>query len=104
MSWGLIITLSLVTFAARLSFIALSSLHAMPGWMKLALQYVPPAAFATIVMPQLLLHDNVVISSVLEPRLIAAVVSALVTLWLRNLPLALASGMGSLWLMQWLLP
>ena len=36
-------------------------------------------------------------------RLIAALVCAVITLWLRNLSLALASGMGTLWLMQWLL-
>jgi branched-subunit amino acid transport protein len=103
MSWTLIIILSLVTFAARLSFIAFSSMHNMPNWLKQSLQYVPAAAFATIVAPQLLLHNGVVITTLLDPRVIAAVVTALVTIWVSNLTVAMAAGMGTLWLLQWLL-
>ena len=103
MSWTMIIVLSLVTFAARLSFVAFSSMHNMPNWMKQTLQYVPAAAFATIVAPQLFLHNGVLITTLLDPRVIAAVVTTIVTIWVSNLTVAMAAGMGMLWLLQWLL-
>lgn len=103
MTWTLIIVLSLVTFAARLSFIAFSSLHTMPPWMKQALQYVPAAAFAAIVAPQLFLHDNALITTLLDPRPMAAVVTVVVMVLVGNLTVAMGAGMGALWLLQWLL-
>ena len=103
MPWSIILSVALVVFLLRLSFIALLEPQHMPAWMQEALRYVPAAAFGAIILPQLVIRNETLIASPLYPRLMAGCVAMALAYWSRSIPITIASGMLSLWLFQWLL-
>ena len=101
MSWWPVLALAgLITFATRLSFIALLGHARMPPLLARALQLVPPAVLSAIILPELVLRNGAPDLSPGNLRLVAGVVAAAVALVARNVLLTIAAGMGTLWALQ----
>jgi branched-subunit amino acid transport protein len=96
----LILAMSLVTFSARYSMIAILGRWKVPPDVTRALAYVPVAAFAAIAAPELVLRDGSFAIGLANPRLVAGIAAIVVALWSRNVLLTLAAGMGVMWFMQ----
>ena len=103
MNWIAVIIAGLATYLSRASFIALGDRISLPPVVESALRYVGPAAFAAISIPIVLGGDAFADFSNDIPRIIAASLACFVVWKSRNLPLRLLTGMGTLWLVIWVL-
>lgn len=103
MNWIAVIIAGLATFLSRMSFIALGDRISLPAIVESALRYVGPAAFAAISVPIVLGGDAFADFSADIPRIIAATLACAVVWKSRNIPLSLVTGMGTLWLLIWVL-
>jgi branched-subunit amino acid transport protein len=101
-TWLIILAVSLVTFLLRASFMVFADPHRFPHAFRQALTFVPPAVLAAIVAPGLLLRDGALDLSASNERLIAGLVAIVATIFVRNAMAAIAAGMSTLWLLQWL--
>jgi branched-subunit amino acid transport protein len=90
----------LVTFAIRLSFIALLGRVEVPPLFTRALRFVPAAVLSAIIFPELVVRGGAVDVSPSNPRLLAGLVAAGVALRTRSVALTIACGMGALWAIQ----
>ena len=93
----------LITYATRASFIAAGDRISLPPRVEQALKYVGPASFAAIAAPAVLGGDQFAEFGDDIPRLFAMVVAGAVIWRTRNVPASLVTGMGTLWLLLWLL-
>lgn len=103
MNWLAVVLAGLATYASRLSFIAFGNKIELPGIVESGLKFVAPAAFAAISVPIVLGGDGFGDFSNDVPRIIAASLACLVVWKSKNLPLSLATGMGTLWFLIWVL-
>ena len=99
--WVVIVLVSAATFLLRASFIVFANPHRFPKRFRQALAFVPPAVLAAFVAPGLLIHAGAIDLSPANPRWIAGVVAIAVGARTRSALAAIASGMVSLWLLQW---
>jgi branched-subunit amino acid transport protein len=90
----------LLTFATRLSFIALLGSADVPPLLKRGLRYVPPAVLSAIVFSEVIVREGSPDVGVGNVRLLAAAVAALVAWRTRNVLLTVAVGMAALWTAQ----
>lgn len=96
----LIIAMSIVTFCARYSMIAILGRWKVSPIVTSALAYVPIAAFAAIAAPDLLLHDGSIVVGAANPRFVAGIVAVFVAYVSRSVLLTLGAGMSVLWALQ----
>jgi len=89
-----------LTFAIRLSFIALLAHVETPPLVRRALRLVPAAVLSAIILPELIVRDGAVDLAPGNPRLVAGAVAAAIAWWTRSVPLTILVGMASLWLLQ----
>lgn len=101
-TWLIILAVSAITFLLRASFVVFADPHRFPHAFRQALTFVPPAVLAAIVAPGLLLRDGVLDVSLANERLFAGLVAIVATIFVRNAMAAIAVGMSTLWLLQWL--
>jgi len=101
-AWLIICAVSLVTFGMRASFMVFADPHRFPHAFRQALTFVPPAVLAAIVAPGLLLRDGLLDLSLSNERLFAGLAAIVATIFVRNATAAIAAGMSTLWLLQWL--
>jgi branched-subunit amino acid transport protein len=104
MIWLVFITLGILTFLTRLSFIALLDKWQAPPLFQRALRYVPVAVLTAIILPELVMHDGTFIASPLNPRLIAGILAIFVAWKTKNTVLTILIGMLAFWLLQYLIP
>lgn len=105
MSWlPVLVVAGLVTFAIRLSFIALLGRVQTPPLLARALRLVPPAVLSAIILPELVLRSGAPDLSPGNLRLVAGLVATGVALLTRSVLLTIAVGMGALWALQALSP
>jgi branched-subunit amino acid transport protein len=97
----LILGMALVTYTTRYSMIVILGRWDVPRVVTLALTYVPMAAFAAIIAPELLLQKGQFTIS--SARLVAGIAAILVATRTRHILLTIVVGMGTLWLVQALL-
>lgn len=98
--WLAILGSGAVTFALRLSFIALLARIEIPPLFGRALRFVPAAVLTAVVTP-LLLYDNGSLEvSALNERLLAGLVAALIAWRTRSVLFTLGGGMATLWTLQ----
>jgi branched-subunit amino acid transport protein len=90
----------LLTFATRLSFIALLGRGEAPPLLRRALRLVPPAVLSAIVFPELLVRGGRIDPTLGNHRLLAGLVAVGVALWTRNVLATIAAGMVALWVLQ----
>ncbi len=98
--WLIIIGMVLATYPVRLSVIALLGERPLPGGVSRALRYVPPAALAAIVFPELLMPEGALALGLTNLRLVAGLIAALVAWRTRRTLLSIGVGMVVLWVLQ----
>ncbi len=93
--WPVIVVSGAGTYAMRASFLAAAHrLTEVPPGVARVLRQIPPAALAAIILPALVRpHGHL---DLLQPRLVAALVAALVAWRTRNVGLTLVVGMAAL--------
>lgn len=91
--------MAVVTFAARYAMIFIMGRWNVPPLITRALTFVPMAAFAALIAPELLRLEQS--SIVFTPaRFSAGVVAIIVASLTRNTLLTIGVGMSALWLVQ----
>ncbi len=98
--WMTILGAGAVTFALRLSFIALLGRIRIPSSLGRALRFVPAAVLTAMVIPLLFYEDGALEVSLGNERLLAGMVAALIAWRTRNVLLTLGGGMATLWILQ----
>lgn len=102
--WAVTVAVGALNFASRVSFIAWFSRNEMPPLLARALHHVPVAMLTAIAVPAVVFSAPGTLDlSWRNPRLIAALAAAAVAWSRRGTVLTMAVGMGTLWLMRWLL-
>jgi branched-subunit amino acid transport protein len=98
--WLAIVGAGAVTFALRLSFIALLGRIEIPLLLGRTLRFVPAAVLTAVAIP-LLFYDNATLEvSLGNERLIAGLVAALIAWRTRGVLFTLSGGMATLWMLQ----
>jgi len=98
--WLAILGAGAVTFALRLSLIALLGRVEVPPFLERALRYVPAAVLAAVVIPLLFYQDGALEASLGNERLVAGLLAAIIAWRTRNVLLVLGGGMAALWALQ----
>ena len=98
--WLAIVGAGAVTFALRLSFIALLGRMETPLLLGRALRFVPAAVLTAVVIPLLFCENGSLEVSLGNERLLAGLVAALIAWRSRSVPLTLGGGMATLWALQ----
>ena len=102
--FAVVLVIGLGTYVIRLSFIGIVGARPVPEWAAAPLRYVAPAVLAALIAPAVMLNGGALdLSPVSNPRFLAAVLAGLAVWRLGNVIWAVIVGMGSLWLLQWLL-
>lgn len=101
--WILVLTVGVITFLERASFIIFLSQWQMPRWMTRALRFVPATVFPALVAPMFVMTDGELNLSLLNPRIIAGLVAIIVSWRSKSLLATIVAGMGTIWLLNWLL-
>jgi branched-subunit amino acid transport protein len=101
-TWLIILAVSAITFLLRASFIVFADPHRFPHAFRQALTFVPPAVLAAIVAPGLLMRDGILDLSLSNERIFAGLAAIVATIFVRNAMAAIAAGMATLWLLQWM--
>ena len=101
--WLTMALAGLLTYAIRLSFIALLEKITVPDWFQRALRFVPAAVLSAIIVPGLLDRGGAMDFSVRNPQIWSGIIAILVAWRTRNVLLTIAAGMAALLLLQLLL-
>ncbi len=101
--WITVVVIGVGTYLSRLSFVGALGSRAMPVWAERPLKYVAPSVLAALVLPAVLLRDGALdVAPASNPRFLAALAAAVVVIRYKSVSWAIVVGMGSLWLLQWL--
>jgi branched-subunit amino acid transport protein len=92
----------LVTFGIRFSLIFLFGRVEIPGTIRRALHYVPPAVLSALIFPELFLRGGVLAITADNHRLLAGLVAVLVAWFSKNTLITILAGMVALFLFQYL--
>ncbi len=98
--WLAIVGAGAVTFALRLSFIALLGRIGIPRFLGRVLRLVPAAVLTAVVIPLLFYENGALEASLGNERLLAGLVAALIAWRTRSVLFTLAGGMAALWTLQ----
>ena len=98
--WLTVLGAGIITFAIRLSLIALMGRVEVPPLVQQALRFVPPAVLSAIIFPELLLRNGALDVSPDNTRLLAGVLAAFVAWRTQNVLLTIGVGMTALWILQ----
>ena len=97
--WLTIVIAGVVTFATRLSFIALLERIKVPVWFQRALRFVPAAVLSAIILPETATRNGALDLSLHNPQILAGCLAALVAWRTRNVLLTILVGMAALLLL-----
>jgi branched-subunit amino acid transport protein len=101
--WILVLGMALVAYLFRASFFFAGERLALPPLVQRALDFVPPAVLAALVLP-VFVDVGAPWGRLETAQLIAGVAGALAAYRTRSIPLTVVVGMGVLWLALWVLP
>lgn len=101
--WLTLAAAGLLTYAIRLSFIVGLGRREVPGPLRRALRFVPPAVLSAIIFPELFRPGGHSDFSPFNVRLWAGLLAALVAWRTRSILLTIAAGLGAMWVLQVLL-
>lgn len=96
----LIAGMAIVTYATRIGMIAILGRWQVSPLARRALHYVPIAAFAAIIAPELIDHAGRLAIGIDNPRFIAGTAAILVAALTRHVLLTVIVGMSLMWIMQ----
>jgi branched-subunit amino acid transport protein len=94
--WLTLMLAGLLTFVMRLSFVGLFHRLGMVAGLRRALRLAPPAVLAALIFPELLMPDGQLDVSLVNARLIAGLVAAVVAWRTRNVLATIVVGMITL--------
>ena len=96
-NWALIIYCGLITYFTRFSMIALIKKEMFNDRIREVLSYVPSAIFPAIIFPAIFLDNSG--SFILEdnPKIIAAIIAAIIGIFSRSIIATIFSGLASYW-------
>lgn len=100
--WLVIFGAGALTFLTRFSFIAISGRWYPPAGFRRALQFVPVAVLAAIIVPEVFVVSGKITLLPINPRFIAAAVALTVAYKTRNTILTIVIGMLVFWLSSFL--
>ena len=103
MIWLVMIVCGLLTLSMR--FVMFSDLapKQLPGWLEEALGFVPVAVLTAIIVPAVIISSDggmMIAGNSKLPAALIAVTAALVT---RSVLVTIASGLGSMWVLEYFL-
>jgi branched-subunit amino acid transport protein len=101
-TWLIILAAAALTFAIRFSFIGLQGDREFPMALKRALRFVPASVLAAIVWPAVIAPHKEMHLDAANLQIYAALAAAAVAWKTRNILATLATGMGLLWILQWI--
>jgi len=92
--FGVIMGLSVVTVVARSFFFLSNQDWQLPHWAQRGLQYAPIAALSTVVVPEIVTSQGVLITTWQDARLFAAAAGILIYFAKRDVLLTIIGGMA----------
>jgi len=99
----LMIVVGAITFLYRYAMIGLFAHRDLPSWLARLCRFVAPASFAALIATTLFVSGHEVHVEISSPKLWAALVAGLVAWRSGNVLATIATGMGVLYLLKWLL-
>jgi len=99
--WLVIVAVGAINYVARLSFIALFARRDIPPLLGRALKHVPAAMLTALVIPMLVVPGSLATAPSVNPRIVAAIVAAVIAFVTRGTLGSIGAGMGTLWLLRW---
>ena len=101
--WTVILVVGALNYLSRLSFIAMFARLEMPAIVARALRFVPAAMLTAIVVPAVVFVAPATSDlSYANPKLVAALVAAIVAWRAKSAAATIVTGMAVLWIVQWL--
>lgn len=100
--WLLILSIGLITFVWRISFILLWERITLPPLLTQGLRFAPVAVLSALIVPALLYREGQFDLSPANTRLFAGLIATAVAWYSRNVVLTITVGMLTLWLLQWM--
>ena len=98
--WLVILTVGLLNYLSRLSFIAVFARRSMPPLLGRALQYVPAAMLTALIVPMIVAAPAAGQAMAFYPKLAAAALAGVVAFFTRSSLWTIGTGMAALWLLQ----
>ncbi len=96
-NWALIIYCGVITYLTRFSMIALIKKEMFNNRIRQVLSYVPSAIFPAIIFPAIFLDDSGSILIENNPKIMAALIAALIGIFSRSIIATIFSGLASYW-------
>ncbi|MBC7438067.1 MAG: AzlD domain-containing protein [Bdellovibrionales bacterium] len=91
---GVISGLACVTVIARSFFFISSKPWSLPHWAQRGLQYAPIAALSAVVLPEVVMSQGHLVSTLADARIFGALVGALAYWWRRDVLVTIMAGMA----------
>jgi branched-subunit amino acid transport protein len=102
--WVVILAVGVINYLSRLSFIALFAHVEMSPSVARALRFVPSTMLTAIVVPAVVFTaPATLVFSYTNPKLVAALIAALIAWRTKSATATMAGGMVALWIAQWVL-
>jgi branched-subunit amino acid transport protein len=95
--WIVIVSVGLLNYGSRLSFIAFFANRSMPPLMARALKFVPAAMLTALIVPMIVAPPGAAPGVQFDARLPAAIIAAIVAYVVRGTLPTLVAGMAALW-------
>ncbi len=94
--WTLVTILGLacITVLTRSFFFISRKEFKLPAWAELGLQYAPIAALSAVIVPEIVMTQGVLITTLQDARIYGALAGAAVFYWLRNTLACIGAGMA----------
>ena len=98
--WIVIVSVGLLNYLSRLSFIAFFANRSMPPWLSRMLKFVPAAMLTALIVPMVIAGTAAGGGMQIDARLPAAVIATAVAYRVRGAIATLVSGMTALWVLR----
>ena len=89
-----IVGLAAITLLTRGFFVFTRREMPFPNWLREGLRYAPLAAMAAVVLPEIVLHDGRLVTTLLDARLAGAAAGAAWFYWRRGILGTIVAGMA----------
>lgn len=88
-----IVGLACITVLTRSFFFISRKEFKLPAWAELGLQYAPIAALSAVIVPEIIMTQGQLITTLQDARIYGALAGAAVFYWRRNTLACIAAGM-----------